>query len=105
MREPSPSAGWLARDGNVQSRPPAHDTGGSVSGAPDGEAVLLEAENSGNAAAAHAQAGEPGEEGEDGQMMPAGEKSTYDQASEATMATMSVLFGLGMAALPFLIGT
>ena len=34
-------------------------------------------------------------------MVPAGEKSTYDQASEATMATMSVLFGLGMAAWRF----
>lgn len=105
MREPAPSVGWLGRDGNVQSRPPATDSGGSVSSAPDGDSVLLEAENEGNAAARHAQTGEPGEQDEDGQMVPAGEKSTYDQASEATMATMSVLFGLGMAALPFLIGT
>lgn len=105
MREPAPSVGWLGRDGNVQSRPPAHDSATSVSSAPDGESVLLEAENAGNTAARHAQAAEPGEDGEEGQMEPAGEKSTYDQASEATMATMSVLFGLGMAALPFLIGT
>jgi hypothetical protein len=105
MREPAPSVGWLGRDGNVQSKPPAHVRNDAVSGAPEGDNVLLEAENEGDAVAGRTQVADAGEQGEDGEMMPAGEKSTYDQASEATMATMSVLFGLGMAALPFLIGT
>lgn len=105
MREPAPSVGWLGRDGNVQSAPPSRASARSVGSAPEGESVLLEAENEGNTVADRTHGGEPGEMDEDGQMVPAGEKSTYDQASEATMATMSVLFGLGMAALPFLIGT
>ncbi|MBM4242486.1 MAG: hypothetical protein FJ148_01555 [Deltaproteobacteria bacterium] len=107
MREPAPSVGWLSRDGNVQSKPPPRGSGGTgVGDAPDGENVLLEAEDDGDVAASGDRvSGADGEEGEEGEMEPAGEKSTYDQASEATMATMSVLFGLGMAALPFLIGT
>ena len=105
MREPAPSVGWLGRDGNVQSKPPSRASSGDVGSAPEGEDVLLQAENEGNTVADRTHDGEPGELDEDGQMVPAGEKSTYDQASEATMATMSVLFGLGMAALPFLIGT
>jgi hypothetical protein len=104
MREPAPSVGWLARDGNVQAVPPSNaQRGGGFAGAPEDENVLLEAENESGAVAARTGSGE--DESEEGAMVPAGEKSTYDQASEATMATMSVLFGLGMAALPFLIGT
>ena len=104
MREPAPSAGWLAHDGNVQSRPTSRAPGGSggLDQAPEGDSVLLEAENEGNEVADRAQSGE---QGEDGELIASGEKSGYEQASEATMATMSVLFGLGMAALPFLIGT
>lgn len=110
MREPAPNVGWLAHDGPVQSRPQGH--GGSdvsgVDGAPEGDSVLLEAENEGNEVAGHARSGgsgEAGQAGEEGELVGSGQKSAYDQASEATMATMSVLFGLGMAALPFLIGT
>ena len=46
----------------------------------------------------------PSEEDEEA-MAARGGKSFYDKAQEATMATMSVLVGAGMAALPFLIGT
>ena len=106
MREPAPSVGWLARDGNVQAVPPSSaQRGGAMTGAPEGENVLLEAENESGAMAARTAGGDGEGEDEEGTMVPAGEKSSYDQASEATMATMSVLFGLGMAALPFLIGT
>jgi hypothetical protein len=107
MREPAPSVGWLAHDGAVQSRPQSHDRGGSdgLDAAPDGDSVLLQAENEGHEVAHRAQSGDTGETGEDGELVESGQKSTYEQASEATMATMSVLFGLGMAALPFLIGT
>ena len=104
MREPAASVGWMAHDGNVQAIPPSNaQRGGGLAGAPEDENVLLEAENESGAMAARTEGGE--DEAEEGEMVPAGEKSTYDQASEATMATMSVLFGLGMAALPFLIGT
>jgi hypothetical protein len=107
MREPAPSVGWLAHDGAVQSRPQSQGGSGAggIDGAPEGDSVLLEAENEGNEVAGRARAGGDGEAGEEGALVGSGEKSAYDQASEATMATMSVLFGLGMAALPFLIGT
>lgn len=104
MREPAPNVGWLAHDGTVQSRPQAHGANG-LDDAPEDDGVLLEAENEGHEVADRARSGETGQASEDGELVPSGEKSAYDQASEATMATMSVLFGLGMAALPFLIGT
>ncbi len=100
LREPAPSVGWLAREGAV---PPSARTraggGQDVSAAPDGEGVLLEAEGDGDPSGVQG-----GELDEDAQASRS-QKSFYDQASEATLATMSVLVGAGMAALPFLIGT
>jgi hypothetical protein len=119
MREPAPSAGWLSSDG---ARPPhgdADDDAPDASGSPgspgakaklnaDGEGVLLEAEGDssyvGKPHRHHQVAPEDDVDGEEG---TAGndEKSFSDKAEEASLATMSILMGLGMAALPFLIGT
>jgi len=99
MREPSPSVGWLAREGAV---PPSQRAGGAGSrSGPDDEGVLLEAEGDGTYVPADA----AGDEDDEEAMAARGQKSFYDKAQEATMATMSVLVGAGMAALPFLIGT
>lgn len=99
LREPSPSVGWLAREGAV---PPSRG-GRRGSYADDGvameqgENVLLEAESGdGDSEIAY---------GEEEEFEPVyGQRSFYDRASEATLATMSVLVGAGMAALPFLVG-
>ena len=122
MHGPAPSVGWLSNDG---ARPPHGDAdddapgGSGTTGAPgspgtnaklnaDGEGVLLEAEGDSSYVGQphhHHQAAAPvddpdGEEGNGGD-----EKSFSDKAEEASLATMSILMGLGMAALPFLIGT
>lgn len=99
LREPAPSVGWLASDGPVKSRPPRAGSASDVSAAPDEEGVLLAAEGEGDPTAAN------GDEYDDEEMVARNQKSFYDRASEATLATMSVLVGAGMAALPFLIGT
>jgi len=122
MREPAPSVGWLSSDG---ARPPhgdadddAPDGSGATgsAGSPgakaklnaDGEGVLLEAEGDGSYVGQphHHHQVAPTDEGDDGQDSTGGdEKSFSDKAEEASLATMSILMGLGMAALPFLIGT
>jgi hypothetical protein len=105
LNEPAPSVGWLPRD---DSKPPpgvgAEDDLETASGAhskldANGEGVLLKAEGDGSYVPAH-----PSEEEEE-RMYGHDQKSFYDKASEATLATMSILMGAGMAALPFLIGT
>lgn len=97
LREPAPSVGWLAREGAVP--PPYATERDGVASGPEGEGVLLEAEGEGGYDAS-------GDDELDREEMAApNEKSFYDQASEATLATMSILVGAGMAALPFLIGT
>lgn len=101
LREPAPNVGSLAREGAVQSAPRRASKEHGVVAGPDEEGVLLEAEGEGGQPAAGAQEAED----EEGALVASGQKSFYDQASEATMATMSVLVGAGMAALPFLIGT
>jgi len=107
MREPAPSVGWLAAEGAV---PPSHRSHGGADGSgaqsgPDGEGVLLEAEGDGSNLPKHASRHD--EDDDDAEAVPGmyGQKSFYDKAQEATMATMSILVGAGMAALPFLIGT
>ena len=123
MREPAPSVGWLSRDG---ARPPHgnaedDDADGSsdatgATGSPgakaklnaDGEGVLLEAEGDDSYVGRphhHHQVTTDDDAGsEEGTGGPE-EKSFSDKAEEASLATMSILMGLGMAALPFLIGT
>lgn len=99
LREPSPSVGWLAREGAVPPSRSSRSGGSGITSGPDEEGVLLEAENEGGYAA------EGGNEQDEDALRASNEKSFYDQASEATLATMSILVGAGMAALPFLIGT
>ena len=100
LREPAPSVGWLSSEGPVKSASRTRAGGpNDVSAAPDEEGVLLEAEGEGDPAFAG------GDELEEEEMASRSQKSFYDRASEATLATMSVLVGAGMAALPFLIGT
>jgi hypothetical protein len=98
LREPSPSVGWLARDGATPPRS-SRSGGGGIESGPDEEGVLLEAEGE----ATYDPEGR-GDDDDEASASP-NEKSFYDQASEATLATMSILVGAGMAALPFLIGT
>ena len=99
LREPAPNVGSLAREG---ARPPrsSRSGGGGITSGPDEEGVLLEAEGE---ATYDPEGG--GYEDDDEASASRSEKSFYDQASEATLATMSILVGAGMAALPFLIGT
>jgi len=108
LREPAPSVGWLASDGFVQQRHArdGDDPQGGSGGGEDG--VLLQAEGGGDASDPEGlYAGAEGDE-EDvygGRLPQRGQKSFYERAQEATLATMSVLVGAGMAALPFLVGT
>ncbi len=114
LREPAPSVGWLARDGFVHQQPPsdADEPYGYAAGAghddratgEGGDNVLLEAE-SGGTTEGEDPAEIYGAYGEEDAGARRGQKSFYERASEATLATMSVLVGAGMAALPFLIGT
>ena len=76
--EPAPSAGYLAADGG------------------DAESRLL-AEHSDPI-------WEEGDKPLGDEAAPGAERSMGEQASEAAVATMSVLFAAGMTALPFLIG-
>lgn len=101
LREPSPSVGWLAREGAVPPSRSSRSGGSGVTSGPDEEGVLLEAEN----ADGYPPPGAGEDEQDEDSLRASNEKSFYDQASEATLATMSILVGAGMAALPFLIGT
>jgi len=111
MREPAPSVGWLAHDGAVP--PPGHadaTTGHSTSKLDaNGEGVLLEGEGDISGAGQprhHPQAAADDEgDGEDMTGTNGDGKTFSEKAEEASLATMSILMGLGMAALPFLIGT
>lgn len=114
LREPAPSVGWLARDGFVQQRPPS-DADDPYAAGPDGEPraageagsdnVLLRAESGGSTDGDDPADVYGGEYGDEEDVGGRNQKSFYERASEATLATMSVLVGAGMAALPFLIGT
>jgi hypothetical protein len=80
LSEPAPSVGWLSRDGDQS-----------------GESQLLRDHS--DPIWDDAQ----GEEGQD-EIGPKTEKTFAQKAQEATLATMSILVGAGMAALPYLIG-
>jgi hypothetical protein len=69
----------------------------------NGEGVLLKAEGEGTYVPN--QQGSSEAQGDEDTLYGHDQKSFYDKASEATLATMSILMGAGMAALPFLIGT
>jgi hypothetical protein len=105
LREPAPSVGWLAREGAV---PPARSARERVAGPSDSsgveEGVLLQAEGQGGDGGEDVYTGADDED-EEAVLRARGQKSFYERASEATLATMSVLVGAGMAALPFLVGT
>jgi hypothetical protein len=102
LREPAPSVGWLAADGAVHQGSRRGQGGGSDGAGEQDDGVLLQAEGGGDDP--DAVYGADGGEEDDG-VPRRGQKTFYEKAQEATMATMSVLVGAGMAALPFLIGT
>jgi hypothetical protein len=122
MHEPAPSVGWLSHDG---ARPP-HDRsdddpggGSGLDGDPgsagaeskldaNGEGVLLQAEGDGSYVGkprTHHHQAAAEDDGEALEGTGGDQKSFSEKAEEASLATMSILMGLGMAALPFLIGT
>ncbi|MEW6271648.1 MAG: hypothetical protein AB1689_20385 [Thermodesulfobacteriota bacterium] len=104
LREPAPSVGWLAREGAQPPTSSARERAAAMSGSGSvDEGVLLQAEG-GEEAAEDVYTG-GGEEDDEAFARARGQKSFYERASEATLATMSVLVGAGMAALPFLVGT
>jgi len=107
LREPAPSVGWLAADGNVQQRPShrswRNGEPADAEAADGDDSVLLRAEGGGDDPDVVYGADDRDDDAID--VPRRGQKSFYEKAQEATMATMSVLVGAGMAALPFLIGT
>jgi len=104
LRQPAPSVGHLAREGALPpSRSARERVNEKLGTGSSEEGVLLQAEDNGDGEESYADAGSD-EEDED-YARARGQKSFYERASEATLATMSVLVGAGMAALPFLIGT
>lgn len=78
LSEPAPSVGWLSRDGEQT---------------PEDRLIRLHGDP----------IWEEGEQPEAG-LLPDEERPFVERAQEATLATLSVLVGVGMAALPFLIG-
>jgi hypothetical protein len=78
LAEPAPSVGWLSADGEKS---------------PEERLIRLH--------------GDPiwdDMEQPESDLLPAEERPFMEKAQEATLATLSVLVGAGMAALPFLIG-
>ncbi|HEY8518113.1 MAG TPA: hypothetical protein VIS07_21600 [Candidatus Binatia bacterium] len=107
LREPAPSVGWLAREGAVPPTRSARERAAELAGEPlpaEG-GVLLEAEGGESGEGVYGDDPYGDEDDANARARARGEKSFYERASEATLATMSVLVGAGMAALPFLVGT
>jgi len=78
LAEPAPNVGWLSRDGESS---------------PEERLIRLH--------------GDPiwdEQEQPEADLLPPEERPFAEKAQEATLATLSVLVGAGMAALPFLIG-
>jgi hypothetical protein len=107
-QQPAPSVGWLANEDLYDP---------DRAGPSDSEEDVVRRERRAAGAGEVVEAerrtdlrdrGEP-EDDEDGASRPSSsrkrEKTFSEKAQEATMATMSVLIGAGMTALPYLLGT
>jgi len=110
LHQPAPSVGWLENESlydRERTRPDEGEDemlGHERSAAGAGEVVEAERRND------LRERGEPVDDddaGDEGARKPGSrkQKSFSQQAQEATLATMSVLIGAGMAALPYLLGT
>lgn len=109
----APSVGWLA-DPDTPRSGAGSGAGAAWGGAPtrrepldeDAEADLLERERAALAGGDLVDADEPAG-GEEKKQSPGSgdEKSFSEKAQEATMSTLSILLGVGMTALPYLLGT
>jgi hypothetical protein len=107
--QPSPSVGWLANESlyDRERAEPIEPEEGYIGRerAAAGAGEVVEAER--RTAAQERGFGEHDEDGgvSEGKRGSGREKSFSEKAQEATLATMSVLIGAGMAALPYLLGT
>jgi hypothetical protein len=105
MNENAPSVGWLSNPDHKSAHPPKgvdpdqmdHDEKAPPAGHED---ELLGAEPAGAHSSDDAQADDGDEDGDTGHP-----RSFSEKAQEATLATLSILVGAGMAALPYLVGT